>query len=53
MTTKIDKPVFLIGITLLLKDYFDKDLFKTLPVARKIRQIKVSYEVEVIDVPAL
>ena len=35
----------------MLKDYFDSELIKILPVQRKTRQIKISYTVETIDVP--
>lgn len=35
----------------LLKDYFNKDLIKILPVKRKQRQIKISYNIEILDVP--
>jgi hypothetical protein len=35
----------------LLKDYFDPRLRKILPVLRKQRQIKLSYGLEVIEVP--
>ena len=35
----------------MLKDYFDLELIKILPVQRKRRQIKISYTIETIDVP--
>jgi len=35
-----------------LKDYFDPQLRKIASVARKVRQVKVSFGVEVLDVPA-
>jgi len=37
----------------MLKDYFDSELIKILPVQRKTRQIKISYTVETIDVPGI
>ncbi len=37
----------------MLKDYFDNNLIKNLPVQRKKRQIKISYTVETMDVPDL
>ena len=35
-----------------LKDYFDPMLRKVLPVPRKLRQIKVTFEIELMNVPA-
>ncbi len=35
----------------MLKDYFDRELIKILPVQRKRRQIKISYTIETMDVP--
>jgi hypothetical protein len=35
----------------ILKDYFDPQLRKVLPVLRKFRQVKVSFGVEITDVP--
>ena len=35
----------------MLKDYFDPELIKILPVQRKRRQVKISYSVEIMDVP--
>ena len=35
----------------MLRDYFDRELIKILPVQRKRRQIKISYTIETMDVP--
>jgi hypothetical protein len=35
----------------MLKDYFNSQLIKILPVQRKTRQIKISYTIETMDVP--
>ena len=35
----------------MLRDYFDTELIKILPVQRKKRQIKISYTIETMDVP--
>ena len=35
----------------MLKDFFNAELTKILPVQRKLRQIKISYKIEAIDIP--